>query len=137
MANRVIIEGDFKYRHLISPLKSISLKILRYLKIKNSALEIFLVGDKMMKKNVLAFPAVKGFPRPDLKGKKPLGEIYLNPDYIKTRGEDLYFMLIHGVLHLLGYDHKQKSDRMHMERKEYELYSWLRHRISHDKSSRS
>jgi len=107
-----------------------------------------------MRKNVLAFPAPKGFPRPDIKGKH-LGEIYLNPDYIaKERLEivpplagsrlpklssldggrnlkleipaKLAYMLIHGFLHLLGYDHKKKSDTIIMQKKELLLMRRLR-----------
>ncbi|MDO8602052.1 MAG: rRNA maturation RNase YbeY [bacterium] len=92
--------------------------------------EIVLVGDKTMKKNVYSYPATD-FPRPDLK-QPALGEIILNPSFIvretlhvtrytlnpKTKVE---FMLIHGFLHLLGYDHIKKSDRIKMERLERRL----------------
>ncbi len=88
---------------------------------QNGSVEIFLVGDKFMQKNVLAFPAPKNFPRPDLGQAKPLGEIYLNPTHIKQREENLNYLLIHGFLHLLGYDHVKKNDRMMMERKEKRL----------------
>ena len=78
------------------------------------------MGKEFMNKNVLAFPAPKDFPRPDIKSK-PLGEIYLNPQYIKENGENFIFMLIHGFLHLLGYDHQKRNDRIRMEKKEREL----------------
>jgi len=104
--------------------KSRSLKLSRWLmkdlKQADLYLEIFIVGNKLMPKNVLSFPADQKFPRPDLK-QKPLGEIYLNPSYIKQQGEDFDYMLIHGFLHLLGYDHIRKSDRIVMEQKEIEL----------------
>jgi len=87
---------------------------------KGVAAEVYLVHSDFMDKNVLAFPAPKNFPRPD-QGGRYLGEIYLNPDYIKKHGEDLIFMFIHGFLHLLGYDHKKKDDRIAMEKKEREL----------------
>ena len=83
-------------------------------------LEVYLVGNDFMNKNVLSFAHPKGFPLPDLK-QQALGEIYLNPKYIKAHGEDLTYMLIHGFLHLLGYDHIKKSDRIVMERKEQKL----------------
>ncbi len=83
-------------------------------------LDVFIVGDALMPKNVLAFPAPPSFPRPDLK-QPPLGEIYLNPNYIVGHNEDFEYMLIHGFLHLLGYDHIKKSDRMVMEPKEQAL----------------
>ncbi len=86
--------------------------------------EIALVGDKTMKKNVYSYPAKPGFPQPGVKGK-PLGEIYINPMYILNEGEKIEFMVIHGFLHLLGYDHIKKSDTIVMERLEAKLLSEL------------
>ena len=91
----------------------------------NGYLEIFLVGNRQMKKNVLSYVGkeVRGkFLRPDLK-EKSLGEIYLNPFYIKKNKESLLFMLFHGLLHIAGYDHKRKNDRIKMERKEKIIFS--------------
>lgn len=79
--------------------------------------EVHLVGDAMMKKNVLSYEAPAHFSRPDVRGKA-LGEIYLNPSYIAHHGEDFDLMLVHGFLHLLGYDHKTERDRMKMEKRE-------------------
>ena len=95
-------------------------RLMRTLNKDNFYLEIYIVGKKQMRKNVLAFPAATNFPRPDLK-KRPLGEIYLNPTYIKEHEENFDYMLIHGFLHLLGYDHIKKSDRIAMEKKERTL----------------
>ena len=91
----------------------------------NGYLEIFLVGNRQMKKNILSYVGkeVRGkFLRPDLK-EKSLGEIYLNPFYIKKNKESLLFMLFHGLLHIAGYDHKRKNDRIKMERKEKIIFS--------------
>jgi rRNA maturation RNase YbeY len=86
--------------------------------------EIALVGNKTMKKNVYSYPAKPGFPYPGIK-QKPLGEIYLNPMYIVKEGEKVEFMVIHGFLHLLGYDHIKKSDTIVMERLEVKLLAEL------------
>lgn len=96
-------------------------KILRL----NGHLEIFLVGNKQMKKNVLSYVATGDFPRPDIK-QKALGEIHLNPSFIRKNKENLIFMLLHGVLHIAGYDHKKKSDRIKMEKKENILFSIMK-----------
>jgi probable rRNA maturation factor len=98
--------------------------LLKLLGREESAVEISLVGNAELPKNVLAFPALADFPRPDLT-LPDLGEIYLNPAYIEAHGEDLRFMLVHGMLHLLGYDHIKKSDRISMEKKERELLKKL------------
>lgn len=91
----------------------------------NGYVEVFLVSDKQMKKNVLSYVAkeVKGdFPIPDIR-EKYLGEVYLNPFYIKENGESLLFMLFHGLLHIAGYDHKRKNDRIKMEKVEAKIFS--------------
>lgn len=92
-----------------------------FLKLGAVAVEVHIVADSFMKKNVLAYPASSDFPRPDLEGYRDMGEIYINPFYIKRQGEDFTFMLIHGFLHLLGYDHTEKHDTLAMEKKEKEL----------------
>ena len=96
-------------------------KLDKILNLDNKYLEVFLVDDSFMKKNVLSFESPKDFPHPESKNYQPMGEIYLNPKYIKEHGEDLTLMLVHGLLHLLGYDHKNKSDRMKMEAEEQRL----------------
>lgn len=42
------------------------------------------------------------------------GEIYISKDEIRKL-EDLYYYLIHGLLHIIGYDHRNKKseDSMH------------------------
>jgi probable rRNA maturation factor len=98
---------------------------------KKGSIEIYLVDDKRMQRlnkqfrgknkptNVLSFPKPKGFPGQEL------GEVYLDPVYIDKKKENLDLMLVHGVLHILGYDHKQKSDRIVMQKKEAELLKRL------------
>ncbi|OGY66178.1 MAG: rRNA maturation RNase YbeY [Candidatus Harrisonbacteria bacterium RIFCSPLOWO2_02_FULL_41_11] len=101
---------------------------------KNGLIEVYLIGDGRMKSlnqkfrgknratNVLSFTKPKNFP-----GDAKLGEVYLAPEYIKKNKEDLLLMLIHGVLHILGYGHQKKSDRIKMEKKEEELLLKLPH----------
>jgi len=54
-----------------------------------------------------------------------LGEIVIAPNVIKQRGEhfqnDLEGVLIHAILHLLGYDHIERSDRAIMREEEKRL----------------
>ncbi len=102
------------------PVKTAALGFMKLMRLRGRSLAVFLVTGSVMDKNVLAFPSPKGFPRPDTKSE-PLGEIFLNPDYIKSRGEDLFYMLCHGFLHLLGYNHRRRRDTIKMERKERNL----------------
>lgn len=74
---------------------------------------------------MLAFPADAHFPRPDLHGLRDMGDIYINPGYIQKKKENFSFMLIHGLLHLAGYDHNGKHDTLAMEKKEKELLATL------------
>ncbi len=108
--------------------------------------EVFLLGDRFWKRhagefkrtkrgrhmardgfNVLSYPA-GSFPRPKHE-KKSLGVIYLDLDYIKRHGEDVAFMLLHGILHLLGYGHVRKNDRIKMERQERRLLRMFRTKL--------
>jgi len=60
-----------------------------------------------------------------------LGEIYINLDQAKKNAknykvkftDEVALLVIHGVLHLLGYDHKKKSDFLVMREKEKEYLS--------------
>lgn len=74
--------------------------------------------------NVLSFVTPKEFVMPPKKSKD-LGEIYLAPDFIKSKGEDINFLLIHGFLHLLGFNHNKKDDTITMQHKEQKLLSKL------------
>lgn len=126
--NKVFVFAlDKKFKKMEKPLHKVVFNLLKeFSKLRGVAIELYLVGNKFMAKNVLAFSAPKKFPRPDLRGKKWLGEIYLNPKYIerhasRVKRQELIYMLIHGFLHLLGYDHKKESDRIKMEKKEQHL----------------
>jgi probable rRNA maturation factor len=96
---------------------------------KNEAVTLILCSDYMIRKlnrqyrkidratDVLSFP----FGDPDL-----LGEIYISLQRAKiqakryglTYNEELKRLLIHGLLHLIGYDHHKKPDKEAMEAKE-------------------
>ena len=107
---------------------------------KNKTVEIYFLVDDSMRRinrefrgkdvptNVLSFE----FPREvaivsNTSAKTPisLGEVYLAPSFIGRKEEDISFLSIHGVLHLLGYDHKKKTDEKRMEKREEEIYARL------------
>lgn len=107
-------------------------KILRILGIDGAKLDIFLADDELMRAlkrrffhkeksaDVLSFSEPEGFPHPETK-EKYLGEVYLNWNMHRKNPERTTYLLAHGVLHLLGYDHFDKNDIIKMERKEKEL----------------
>ena len=111
-------------------------QILAILGISGTSLEIFLVTNKIMRDinreyrgrdretNILSFEATD-IPRPEEK-LRHLGEIYLAPQYISAHNENINHLLVHGVLHLLGYDHEQGERKARiMEKKEEEIIKKL------------
>ena len=126
----MIIILNSKYLTLERVLTRIMGRALRYLKKPESYLEAYLVTDRFIRDlnkrfkksdkvtNVLAFP-FKDFPQ--YPQKHYLGEVYLAPDYVKKTGNSLEHLVIHGLLHLLGYTHEKKRDRIRMEKLEKKL----------------
>ena len=79
-----------------------------------SSAEIKKSNQKYRKKNkptdVLSFK---------LDEKDCLGEIVICPEVVKKNGDKIAEMLVHGILHLLGYDHeKSKKETEIMELKQ-------------------
>ena len=139
-----VISLEKRFEKFEKGVKKSALEILKILKKDKIAVEIYLAGDRLMKKlnkeyrgkdkaaNVLSFVEPEKFPHPETK-EKFLGEIYLNVanesnKSNKTNKTDKIYLLLHAILHLLGYTHKKKSDRMKMEKKENHVYHLLRHR---------
>lgn len=84
--------------------------------------------------NVIAFAMASG----DLVALHPhlLGDVVISAETAKRQSEavggrteeEILFLLIHGVLHLLGYDHEgSPEERRKMEAKERDLFSFLMH----------
>jgi len=118
-------------------IKNTALKILKVLNKNKVSVEIYLADARKMRflnkkfrnKNktasILSFEEPKNFILPASKSKK-LGEIYLNAEVSSfkldplgsRKRQQVSGLLAHGLLHLLGYKHSSKSDRIKMERKE-------------------
>lgn len=84
--------------------------------------------------DVLAFPLVQlkpgSYPTPDPHGPPlSLGDVIIAPAYVRNQAEnrgttfedELALMVVHGILHLLGYDHQTDEDAAVMEAREAEL----------------
>ena len=60
---------------------------------------------------------------------KLLGDVVICPEVAsenvshedKSLDEELVFLIIHGILHLLGYDHVDQNDAILMQNKEQEI----------------
>ena len=118
--------------HTEKSLARLAQKILKVTGIQNATLDIFLLPHdemveikwRLMKKktepNVLSFLESETFPHPETK-KKYLGEVLLNRDILKRSPERATPLLIHGIVHLLGYDHEKKNDKGKMARAEEKI----------------
>jgi len=63
----------------------------------------------------------------ELKDKNLLGEIIICPEVVKEKGEKIEEVFIHGILHLLGYDHeKSKSQAEEMEKRQEKYLSKIK-----------
>lgn len=103
--------------------------------LKNDLPVVFIVPGVFMRKmekkffrknkepEILSFNWPKNF-KQGKKIKNPLGEIYLNKKTIKDY-DKVKKLLIHGLLHLLGFHHFKKNDIIKMEKKEKELLGQL------------
>jgi len=131
--NKVAVVGlNNKHRFYEKKIKGTARKFLKLLEKNNCYLDIFLVTGPKMKflnkkfrnKNkttsILTFVEPKNFPHPESK-LKHLGEIYLK--FPIPNSQLLITLLVHGLLHLLGYNHQKKSDRIKMETREKFLIS--------------
>jgi probable rRNA maturation factor len=93
--------------------------------------------------NVISFPMMDDSPV-SLRARM-LGDVVISAETAERdaeeagkKGEDeILFLLIHGILHLAGYDHEgTKAERLHMEAKEREIFSLLKHPPSRKSSGK-
>ena len=83
--------------------------------------------------NVLSFPAGAAAPAPAAGGPAPLGDLAICARVVareareqrKSQAAHWAHMVVHGVLHLQGYDHAGDADARRMERREKALLARL------------
>jgi len=88
--------------------------------------------NKNMPTNVLSFPAAADMPLPPDE-PRPLGDIMLAAGVVrreaqqqgKSLEENLVHLAVHGILHILGYDHINESEAIEMERLEIDILDTL------------
>jgi probable rRNA maturation factor len=82
--------------------------------------------------NVLSFPAAADMPAPPDE-PRPLGDIMLAAGVVQREAleqgkpleEHLVHLAVHGILHILGYDHINESEAVEMERLEIDILRTL------------
>lgn len=110
----------------------LTLEKLDRLEVPVTEVSIALVDDEAMKtlnrkfrkKNkttdVLTFPADDSFIDPSRKQGRPLGDIVISIDQARRQAADerhslpteIRYLILHGILHSLGYDHEADSGEM-------------------------
>jgi len=120
-------------------LKKLTSLILRKLEIPNNKeLCITFVNDDSMRKinedyrNINRTTDVLAFPQ-DGPDSSLLGDIIISIETAVRRSnmhnmklqDEITILIIHGVLHLLGYNHKRKTEAREMREKESELFSYI------------
>ena len=123
-------------------LKKVAQKVLEIVKQDQAELCLVLVGNAEIRKlnaqfrkkdyptDVLSFPAGDELPE----GAQLLGDVIISVEKAKeqakarrrTLDEELVTLLIHGIVHLLGYDHERSpKDARIMDRLEKKIYRTL------------
>jgi probable rRNA maturation factor len=141
MMVEIVRRGAAK-RYPARELREIAGMVLRALKKTRVELSIALVGDSEMRKlnaryrkkdsttDVLSFPSEGELPT----GSLLLGDVVISVDQARrqakdggrTLKEEMATLLIHGVLHLLGYDHERSTkDARIMGSLERKIYRML------------
>ena len=75
--------------------------------------------------NVLSFPAA-ALPAVNAAAARPLGDLVICPQVLRSEAREQNkslrahwaHLVVHGALHLIGYDHERKADARRMERRE-------------------
>jgi probable rRNA maturation factor len=75
--------------------------------------------------NVLSFPAAL-IPASPASDPQPLGDLVICPQVLRTEAREQRktlrahwaHLVVHGALHLIGYDHEREADAHRMERRE-------------------
>jgi len=128
------------------PLRRVARKILSASECPDGQLSILIVDDAMIQAinrdylgkdrptNVISFAMQEG----EGGGVQPnlLGDVVISAETAARDACDaqipfeseLYFLLLHGILHLLGYDHERgtEAEARRMEAKEREIFSLIR-----------
>ncbi len=144
---KILIKNQQRHRPLdktkISRAARKILSLLEQPRLFGAELSILLTGDrKMLQLNtvfrgirkstdVLSFPQIE-FGKRNKTQNYILGDIVINIPRATSEArmsgrsfyEEIYRLLIHGILHLLGYDHEKSSYKANvMQRKEQEIFN--------------
>ncbi|MEK7094068.1 MAG: rRNA maturation RNase YbeY [Patescibacteria group bacterium] len=128
MDNRIFVYGLSRRPSLRKKVEKITHIVLGYFNLRTKTLDITFLGNREMvllkrrylkKKtgpaNTLSFEPGVRFPEP--KGfPEALGEVLINTDLTEHKIQKISPLLIHSILHLLGYHHEKERDKIEMDR---------------------
>lgn len=143
-----IVMGNRQRRHPVEVkrLRKLAATTLSVLGFTDSELSVTIIGDRSMRRmnreyrgkdsptNVLSFAMGEG----EFPGLNPqlLGDVVISADTAFREAEEegislterLGFLLLHGILHVTGYDHERsgEAEAKKMERKQRELFALLK-----------
>ena len=123
-------------------IKSMLKHMIRYEKLKHIYFNVIIVDNPYIHKinkeyrnidretDVISF-ALEDEKRENFTKIRLLGDIYISIDKARSQAleyghsfkRELYFLAVHGFLHLLGYDHMKKEDEDVMFKKQEEVLS--------------
>ncbi len=124
-----------EYEREIPTAKKYITALFQYFHIKNAHLALFFVSPQKMRvlnrkfrgkdktTNVLTFVEPSDFIHSSK--RTHLGELYINLEYIKKHNQSLVHMIVHGFLHIQGYDHKNDKEEKEMVTKEGEVLTFI------------
>ena len=119
-------------KHILKLLKNLSVQ-------KDTELSVSFINDVEMRtlnskyRDINRTTDVLSFPQNGA-DSSILGDVIISVDTAKRRArmyqidtwEEIYKLIIHGILHLLGYNHKKRQEAVTMREKETELLSFIK-----------
>ena len=137
----LIDENNFLKNDYKSSLIKIAKRILHILKLpKNTELCISIISDVEMRKLNNDYRGIKrttdvlSFPQDIIHDLNMLGDVVISYDtairhselYEITLHNELKKLLVHSILHLTGYNHKKKKEKIEMFAKEKEILELIK-----------
>ncbi len=140
--NDIVINNETEYE-IINICEEMTFEILNYLQLDNCSLSINLVSDEEIVKinkeyrqkdtptDVITFSYEDDENFNALFEVRELGDIFIAVDYVfanskkygHSMAREFSFVLAHGILHTLGYDHNTKQEETKMFSKQEEIIS--------------
>ena len=139
----ILISTEINLKENLENIKKDTEKILSYLGLDNVEISILFVNDERIKKlnaryrnknsvtDVLSFPQNEGILNNI--NINILGDIVISypqavrqaPESENTVYEDIIVLIIHSILHLIGYDHLTEKDDKIMRKKEEDIFEFI------------